>query len=146
VSQYTPGGAICKIGGETKSRMPNYDYRCLSCKKRFTIFMSYQEYGQKQVACPHCGSEQVQRRIGRIRFARSEESRLESLADPSSLEGLEDDPRALGRMMRTMSQETGEELGPEFNEVVDRLEKGQSPEEIEKELPDLGAGGGDDDF
>jgi len=24
--------------------------------------------------------------------------------------------------------------------VVDRLEKGQSPEEIEKEMPDLGAG------
>jgi hypothetical protein len=31
----------------------------------------------------------------------------------------------------------GEELPPEFDEVVDRLEKGQSPEEIEKEVPSL---------
>ena len=37
-----------------------------------------------------------------------------------------------------MSSELGDEAGPEFDEVVDRLEKGQNPEEIEKELPDLG--------
>ncbi len=133
--------------------MPTYQYRCLDCKKRFDIFISYHEYGTRPVACPHCQSSNVQRRIGRIRFARSEESRLDNLADPSALEGLEDDPRALGRMMRKMSNEMGEDLGPEFGEVIDRLETGQSPEEIEQALPDLAGGesgpgeGGDfDDF
>ena len=109
--------------------------------------MSYSEYGTQPVHCPHCKSDQVQRRIVRIRVARSEESQLESLADPSNLEGLEDDPKALGRMMRRMSREMGEDMGPEFDEVIDRLEKGQSPEEIEEDLPDLGGDvGGDDDF
>jgi putative FmdB family regulatory protein len=122
--------------------MPNYDYRCLNCSRRFTIFLSYSEYGQKKVKCPHCQSEQVQRRIGRVRIARSEESRLEDLADPSSLEGLEDDPRSLGRMMRKMSSEMGEDMGPEFDEVIDRLESGQSPEDIEKAIPDLGEDSG----
>ncbi len=127
--------------------MPNYDYRCLNCNRRFTVFMTYGEYGKKSVQCPHCQSDRVQRRIGRIRFARSEESRLESMADPANLEGLEDDPRALGRMMREMSKEMGEDMGPEFDEVIDRLEKGQSPEEIEKAIPELGEGGaGEDDF
>jgi putative FmdB family regulatory protein len=127
--------------------MPVYQYRCLNCKKRFELFMSYNEYGTRKVQCTHCGSANIERRIGRIRFARSEESRMEDLADPGSLEGLEDDPRALGRMMRKMSGEMGEELGPEFDEVVNRLEAGQSPEEIEKAVPDLGeaGGGGDDD-
>lgn len=105
--------------------------------------MTYQEYGTKPVACPYCASNQVQRRIGRVRFARSEESRLEDFADPSSLEGLEDDPRALGKMLRKMGREMGEELGPEFDEVVGRLEAGQSPEEIEKAIPDLGESGTD---
>jgi putative FmdB family regulatory protein len=123
--------------------MPNYEYRCLNCQRRFLTFMAYSEYGHKTVQCPHCASEQVQRRIGRVRIARSEDSRLDDLADPSALEGLEDDPRSLGRMMRKMSSEMGEELGPEFNEVVDRLEAGQSPEEIEKSIPDLGEGGSD---
>jgi putative FmdB family regulatory protein len=134
--------------------MPNYLYICKNCKKRFEIFMSYSEYGTRPVHCPHCQSDQVQRRIGRVRFARSEESRLETLADPSSLDGLEDDPKALGRMMRQMSHEMGEEMGPEFDEVVDRLEAGQSPDDIEKAIPDLGGdeggaggyGGYDDDY
>jgi putative FmdB family regulatory protein len=126
--------------------MPNYEYRCLNCRRRFDLFMSYQEYGSRTVTCPHCQNDNVQRKIGRVRVARSDESRMENLADPSNLEGLDEDPRALGRMMRQMSSEIGEEMGPEFNEVVGRLERGQSPDEIERELPDLGlgdAGGGD---
>jgi putative FmdB family regulatory protein len=123
--------------------MPIYRYRCLNCKKRFEIFLSYSEYGLSPVLCPHCQSEQVQRRIERVRVAKSEESRLDSLTDTSDLEGLEDNPRALGKMMRKMSNEMGEDVGPEFNDVVERLESGQSPEEIEKAIPDLGGGGED---
>jgi putative FmdB family regulatory protein len=130
--------------------MPVYQYRCLSCKKRFEVFMSYKDYGVKPLACPHCQSEQVQRRIGRIRVAKSEDSRMDDLVDPSGLEGLEDDPRALGKMMRKMSNEMGEDAGPEFNEVIDRLESGQSPEDIEKSMPDLenslGGSGEDMDY
>jgi len=130
--------------------MPFYQYRCLNCKKRFEVFLSYSDYGQKPVNCPHCASDRVQRRIGRIRVAHSDDSRLENLPDPSSLEGLEDDPRALGQMMRKISREAGEDLGGEFDEVVDRLEAGQSPEDIEKSMPELGDDDGgvglDDDF
>jgi len=120
--------------------MPNYEYRCLDCHRRFEIYLSFSEYGQKPVTCPHCHSSNVQRKIGRVRMARSDDSRMESLADPSNLAGLDEDPKSLGRMMRQMSSEVGEEMGPEFDEVVKRLESGQSPEQIEKELPDLGAG------
>ena len=120
--------------------MPIYQYRCLNCKKRFEVLLSYTEYGVKGVLCPYCTSNQVQRRIGRIRIAKSEESRMDDLTDTTNLEGLENDPRALGRMMRKMSNEMGEEVGPEFNEVVDRLESGQSPEDIEKAIPDLEGG------
>jgi len=130
--------------------MPIYQYRCLNCKKRFEVFFSYKEYGEKNVHCPHCTSDLVQRRIGRIRVAKSEESRLDALTDPSGLEGLENDPRALGKMMRKMGNEMGEEVGPEFDEVVGRLEAGQSPEDIEKAIPDLEGGtselGEDADF
>ena len=124
--------------------MPNYEFRCLDCRRRFDLFFSYSDYGKIPVICPHCQSSRVERRIGRVRFARSEESRLENLADPSQLEGLENDPRSLGRMMRKLGSEAGEELPPEFNEVVGRLEAGQSPEDIEKEIPDLGGAGMDD--
>jgi putative FmdB family regulatory protein len=127
--------------------MPNYDYRCMNCKRRFEVFMAYADYGKQKVTCPHCQSENIQRKIGRVRIGHSEESRLDSYADPSMLEGLEDDPKALGRMMRQMSHELGEDMGPEFTEVVSRLEAGQSPDEIEASMPDLAGDesfGGDD--
>ncbi len=129
--------------------MPTYDYICLTCHQRFDVFLTYSEYGVKKVTCSLCGSADVKRRLNRIRVLKSEESRMENMADDfSGFEGMEDDPKALGSMMRKMGKEMGEELPPEFDDVVDRLESGQSPEEIESALPDLGAGdaGGDGDL
>ena len=125
--------------------MPTYDFICNDCNERFDVFLTFAEYGKKTVKCTHCNSKNVRRRMTKVRVAKSEEGRMESMADDfSGFEGLEDDPKAMGRMMRKMGKEMGEELPPEFNEVVDRLEKGQSPEEIEKEIPDLGGDGSDE--
>jgi len=126
--------------------MPYYDYICKNCYKGNRLFFTYAEYGQKQPVCRHCQSTDLQRRIGRVAVGKSEDARMDTMMDESALAGLdEEDPRALGQFMRKMSREMGEDMGEEFNEVVDRLEKGQSPEDIEATMPDL-AGGGDDDF
>ena len=126
--------------------MPTYDFICNDCAQRFDVFLTFSEYGKKTVTCVHCNSRNVRRRMTKVRIAKSEGSRMESMADDfSGFEGLEEDPKSMGRMMRKMGKEMGEELPPEFNEVVDRLEKGQSPEEIEKEIPDLGSAGSTDD-
>jgi len=120
--------------------MPTYDFICTACRQRFDVFMTFSEYGTKPVHCAHCGSADVRRRMTKVRIAKSEENRMESMAEGlSGIEGLADDPKALGHMMRKMGREMGEDLPPEFDDVVDRLESGQSPEEIESALPDLGA-------
>lgn len=133
--------------------MPRYGYHCQNCGKKFRKFLTYKEYGSLTVVCPFCESADLKRLIDKVRFLRSEDSRMSDfdsmLSNPEALDGLEDDPQAMGRLMRKMSAEMGEELGPEFDEVVDRLEQGQSPEEIEASMPDLaeglgGSGGGDD--
>jgi putative FmdB family regulatory protein len=125
--------------------MPTYQFRCLTCSRRFEVVITYAEYGSRLVRCAHCTSENVQRRIGRIRIARSEDSRIDDFANPGNLDGMDDDPRAMGKMLRKMSHEMGEDLGPEFSEVIGRLESGESPESIEKAIPDLGGepAGGD---
>jgi len=119
--------------------MPTYDFICNNCQKRFEVFLTFSEYGKKAVHCAHCQSENVRRRMTKVRIAKSDSSRLESAADDfSGMDGIENDPKALARMMRKMGNEMGEELPSEFNDVVDRLEAGQSPEEIESAIPDLG--------
>lgn len=126
--------------------MPYYDYICNSCRKPSRLFFTYAEYGEKQPICQHCQSTNLQRRISRVALGKSEDARMDSMMDESALAGLdEEDPRAIGRFMRKMSREMGEDMGEEFNEVVDRLEKGQSPEDIESAMPDL-ATGADDGF
>ena len=128
--------------------MPTYDFICQNCNQRFDVFLTYSEYGKKTVSCIHCGSDKVRRRLTKVRIAKSQESRMDDMeGDLGGLEGMEDDPRALGKMMRKMGKEMGEELPPEFDDVVGRLESGQSPEEIEKDMPELGnLPGGDDDL
>jgi len=116
--------------------MPTYEFRCQSCKKKFEKFYSFQEYGSVKVVCPYCTSEDVKRTIGRIRVARGDAGHLADMADPSALENLDGDPRELGRMMREMKSTVGADLGGEFDEVVDRLEKGQSPDEIDAAFPE----------
>jgi putative FmdB family regulatory protein len=121
--------------------MPTYDFICNNCQTRFDVFMTFSEYGKKPVSCANCGSDQVRRRMTKVRIAKSDDSRMESMADDfSGLDGIEQDPKALGKMMRKMGGQMGEDLPPDFDDVVDRLEAGQSPEEIESALPDLGAG------
>jgi len=126
--------------------MPIYEYRCGSCRRRVNIlWRTFEEAETGTARCPRCGGEQLTRLMSRVRVIRSEESRLDDLADPASFGDLdENDPRSIARWMRKMGDEVGEELGPEFEEVVDRLEAGESPEEIENTIPDLGAGMGDD--
>jgi putative FmdB family regulatory protein len=128
--------------------MPIYEYRCNDCRKRVSVYWrSFSEVEIARARCPACGSEDLTRLISRVAVLRSEESRLEDLADPSNLAGLdEDDPKSMARWMRKMSSEMGEDLGPEFDEVVGRLEAGESPEEIETTMPDLGGGEGFDDY
>jgi len=127
--------------------MPEYEFRCLDCKRTVSLFLTIAEYESTLPSCPHCGGANLRRKIGRVRVARSEESRLESLSDPTSWGDVdESDPKSMARMMRRMSQETGEEMGPEFDEAVDRLEAGENPDEVEKSIPGLGDGGSDDDM
>lgn len=133
--------------------MPIYEYTCHDCQRRVSLlWRSFADAATRQAVCPRCGGVHLTRLISRVSVVRSEESRLDSLADPSNLDGLdENDPKSLARFMRKMANETGEDLGPEFSEVVDRLEAGEDPESIEQSMPELAAAGDDmgaagDDF
>lgn len=119
--------------------MPFYDYACNNCHQRINLFYkTYHDFDVATPTCTYCNSTNLKRLIGRVAVAKGDDSRLDAIADDAMLSSLDgNDPRALGQFMRKMSGEMGEDLGDEFNEVVDRLEKGQAPEDIEKSMPNL---------
>jgi putative FmdB family regulatory protein len=125
--------------------MPIYEYRCGNCKRRVNIFFrTFAAATSETPLCPNCSSDRLTRLVSRVATVKSEDARLDAMADPSSLGDIdENDPKSLARFMRKMGGEMGEEMGPEFDEMVGRLEAGESPEEIEKTMPELG-GMGDD--
>jgi hypothetical protein len=76
----------------------------------------------------------------------AEDPRMDAAMDAMEGEfaGLdENDPKAMGRMMRRMSELTGERLDGEMEEVVRKLEEGADPESLEERLGDSGTGGND---
>ena len=111
--------------------MPIYEYRCNRCGGKTTVLI--QGFSPiEPVACKRCGSSDVSRLISRVSVVKSEESRLDGLADPTQWGDIdENDPRSMARWMRKMKSQTGEDMGPEFDEVVDRMEAGDMPEDLE---------------
>ncbi|MCX8159339.1 MAG: zinc ribbon domain-containing protein [Candidatus Saccharicenans sp.] len=120
--------------------MPIYEFRCQDCRRK-SSFLILSVHSQFEPRCQHCGSLKLTRLISRVGVLKSEESRLESLADPSKLGGLDEkDPKSLARWMKKLGREMGEEVGPDFEDEVDRAveeaEKGKAGEEGELGLDD----------
>ena len=58
------------IRSRGRCAMPYYDYRCGQCRKEFTVKQTFEEHGHKEVKCPKCGSQKVERVIGAV-FAKT---------------------------------------------------------------------------
>ena len=117
--------------------MPIYEYRCEKCR-RISSVLTTRVSEKVEVVCAHCGGKKMSRLMSRFAMPRSEESRMEALADPSRIGDVdENDPKSVARMMKRMGKEMGDEFsGPEFDEAVEQIESGG----------DLGDGGsGDED-
>lgn len=109
--------------------MPIYEYRCESCGRHHQqLFLSLASY--QVPPCPKCGRDTLRKLVSRFSVKRSEESRLDDMADPSSFGDLdENDPRSVAKWARKMGDTLGEDLGPEFDEMVGRMEAGEMPDE-----------------
>jgi len=107
--------------------MPIYEYRCRKCQKRFSV-LTLRVSEQPEPQCDKCGSRAAERLLSRFAMPKSDAARMESLADPSALGGLdESDPKSVTRWMRKMGKEMGEDAGGEdFDQIMDEVEGGEA--------------------
>jgi putative FmdB family regulatory protein len=115
--------------------MPIYEYKCKDCGKisEFLLIKTDETFIPQ---CKWCKSKKMSRVLSRVRVVRSEESRMESLADPSKWGGLDErDPRSMARWMKRMGKEMGEDMGGDVDQMVDEAmeEERASPSEKESE-------------
>jgi putative FmdB family regulatory protein len=128
--------------------MPIYDYRCQDCRRRVSLF--YQTFSAAENAspvCTNCGSGNISRLVSRVALLKSEDSRLEDMSDPSAFGDIdENDPRSMARWARKMGDSLGEDMGDDFNEMIDRMEAGEMPDDDgDMGGGELGGDGFDDD-
>lgn len=101
--------------------MPIYEYSCSNCNGRFQkLVLGFSD--PAGLACPRCGNANVRRAVSRVAVVKSEEARLDALADPATFAGLdENDPRSIARWAKKFGKELGEEAGEDWDEMVDQM-------------------------
>jgi len=99
--------------------VPIYEYECHGCRRRVSLLvLSPSTAGPP--ACPRCGSADLARLMSRFATVKSEDARLESLADPSQYGDLdENDPRSVARFMKRMGRDMGEDLGEDLDAAME---------------------------
>jgi len=109
--------------------MPLFDYRCADCRKRFTLLVGVVAEKQEE-KCPACGSLKVEKLISRFARLRSEDELIDGLADPSKMGDL-DDPVEMQKWMMRAGKEMGEDLGDDFEEMLEGMEDSSEGDTLE---------------
>lgn len=99
--------------------MPIYEYRCEACGK-VSEFLVIRTDEKVTPRCRQCQSKKMSRVLSRVRMIRSEESRMESMADPSKWGDIDEkDPKSMARWMKKMGKELGEDMGEDVDQMVE---------------------------
>jgi len=111
--------------------MPLFEFSCLACAKKFT-FLSGVVAGNADPVCPRCGSLELKKLISRVSRGRSDDDRLDEMADKMDQKNLED-PAQLRRFAREMGKEVGAETGDDMSEELEQLIEAEAAQEGEPE-------------
>jgi putative FmdB family regulatory protein len=125
------------FSGEGTSWMPIYEFRCNTCRRRVEVFV--QGFSPPtQPSCSHCGGNDLDRIFSRFAVRRSKEDKSvydDILSDTKLTSGLmRNDPRALAEWSRKMSRAADEDVTPETEELMDRLDHGEDISEVVEEM------------
>jgi len=103
-------------------------------------------------ACPKCGKKELSKQIstfatiGKAKEITDDQfSGLDELKMEHAFESLmreaehinEDDPRQMASLMRKFTSQAGVHLGDSMEEAISRMEAGEDPEQVEKDMGEL---------
>ncbi|MBE0480658.1 MAG: zinc ribbon domain-containing protein [Dehalococcoidia bacterium] len=112
--------------------MPIYEFRCSKCRRRLEIFVQRFAPPANPV-CTACGSE-TSRIFSRFSVQKSKSDKGvydDILSDGKLTRGLmRNDPRALAEWSRKMSRAAGDDMTPESEELLNRLDAGEDVSEV----------------
>lgn len=132
--------------------MPIYEFYSPDTNKVYSFFARSLAQGKNVPRCPDKPGARMERMVSRFavtgRAAEKKDSPQDA-PDPrmervmaemqSEMAGMDEsnpDPKALGRMMRKMTEATGQPMPKEMEQMIRRMEAGEDPEKLEEEFGD----------
>ena len=108
--------------------MPLYEYWCRHCQRKVTLYLP--TFSQSSPPCPRCSNDTLQRLFSTFSVRKADKDIYDDILSDSQLTKgmLNNDPKALAEWNKRMSR--GEEVAPEYEELIDRMEDGEMPTEL----------------
>ncbi len=133
--------------------MPIYEFHSPDTNKIYSFFARSLSYAKMVPRCPDDPKGRMERLVSKFAFTGRAKEKADTPAgddmDPRmervmadmerDMAGMDEnnpDPRALGRMMRKMTEATGQKMPGEMEQMIRRLESGEDPEKLEEEFGD----------
>jgi putative FmdB family regulatory protein len=110
--------------------MPLYEYWCHHCANKVTLYI-HVNTALKPI-CPKCSSKKLERLLSTFAVHKTDKSIYEGILNDSQLTKgmLDNNPKALAEWNKRMSR--GEKTAPEYEETIQKMEKGQMPDSLKE--------------
>jgi putative FmdB family regulatory protein len=135
--------------------MPIYEFYCPKCDTIFSFLSRSSANNSRIPSCPSCHTDSLEKLVSLFSTVTGKSgtdenssanadfpidegkmmSAMESLASEAGKIN-EDDPRDAARLMRKLSNMTGLRYQDKIEDAISRMESGEDPEAIEKEMGD----------
>ena len=113
----------------TSSAMPVFEFRCQDCGKRFSALIGVVSEPDDE-KCTHCGSTRTAKLVSRFARVRTEDDRIDALADELETVGEPDSPGEMRRMVREMGKAMDEDMADEMEEMFEADMAGELEDDV----------------
>ncbi len=98
--------------------MPVFEYRCEACRHKFAVLVGMTA-GEQAIQCPACGGTQAEKLVSRFVRGKTEDDRIDEMADRLELYGEPPEGQEARRLMRELGKATDEDMADEMEEMYE---------------------------
>jgi putative FmdB family regulatory protein len=98
--------------------MPIFEFRCNQCGKKFASLVGMTA-DSGELECPHCSGTSAEKLVSRVARYRTEDQRVDEMADRLENMGEPESPTEAREMVREMGRAMDDDMADEMEEMYE---------------------------
>lgn len=98
--------------------MPVFEFRCRQCRVKFATLVGMTA-DSSEVVCPSCGSKEADKLVSRFIRGKSEDARIDEMADKLEQYGEPEGNAQMRDMVREMGKAVDEDMSDDMEEMFE---------------------------